>query len=171
PQELTLTYTNNTHTEVGNHTVTATLSGSSNYTPMPYSLSATLSITEAQEELPSLDSVIFEHKTETYTGEVITIEATNLTNNVRVSYDKNQYTDAGVYQVIASFYFKDILLGTKSATLTIEKARITGVKFSKKEVTYDGKEHELLLEGELPLGITATYKNNIHKNAGTYKAS
>ncbi len=171
PQELTLTYTNNTHTEVGNHTVTATLSGSSNYTPMPYSLSATLSITEAQEELPSLDSVIFEHKTETYTGEVITIEATNLTNNVRVSYDKNQYTDAGVYQVIASFYFKDILLGTKSATLTIEKARITGVKFSKKEVTYDGKEHELLLEGELPLGVTATYKNNKATNAGTYKAS
>ncbi|SHM39053.1 MBG domain-containing protein, partial [Myroides odoratimimus] len=171
PQELTLSYQNNKHTEIGNHTVTATLDGSSNYTPMPYTLSATLSITKKEEELPSLDKVIFEHKTETYTGEVITIEATNLPNNVRVSYDKNQYTDAGVYQVVASFYFKDILLGTKLATLTIEKARITGVTFSKKEVTYDGKEHELLLEGELPLGVTVTYKNNIHKDAGTYKAS
>jgi len=171
PQELTLSYQNNKHTEIGNHTVTATLDGSSNYTPMPYTLSATLSITKKEEELPSLDKVIFEHKTETYTGETISIEATNLPNNVRVSYDKNQYTDAGIYHVIASFYFKDILLGTKSATLTIEKARITGVKFSKKEVTYDGKEHELLLEGELPLGVTVTYKNNIHKDAGTYKAS
>ncbi|MEK6495276.1 MBG domain-containing protein [Myroides odoratimimus] len=171
PQELTLTYTNNTHTEVGNHKVTATLSGSDNYAPIPYTLSATLSITEEQEELPSLDNVVFEHKTETYTGEIISIEATNLPHNIRATYDKNQYTDAGVYQVIASFYYKDVLLGTKSATLTIEKARITGVKFSKKEVTYDGKEHELLLEGELPLGVIATYKNNIHKNAGIHKAS
>ncbi|MEK6513653.1 hypothetical protein, partial [Myroides odoratimimus] len=170
PQELTLTYANNTHTAIGNHIVTATLSGSSNYTPMPYTLSATLSITKKQEELPSLDNIIFEHKTETYTGDIISIEATNLPNNVRVSYDKNQYIDSGIYQVIASFYFKDILLGTKSAILTIEKARITGVKFSKKEVTYDGKEHELLLEGELPLGVTATYKNNRATNAGTYKA-
>ncbi|SER67705.1 MBG domain-containing protein, partial [Myroides profundi] len=171
PKELTLTYTNNTHTAIGNHKVTATLSGSSNYTPMPYTLSATLSITKKQEELPLLDNVLFEHKTETYTGDIISIEATNLPNNVKVSYDKNQYTDAGVYQIIASFYFKDILLGTKSATLTIEKARITGVKFSKKEVTYNGKEHKLLLEGELPLGITATYKNNTGTNAGTYKTS
>ncbi|WP_162264459.1 MBG domain-containing protein, partial [Myroides odoratimimus] len=171
PQELTLTYKNNKHTEVGYHTVTATLSGSSNYTPMPYTLSATLSITKKQEELPSLDSVIFEHKTETYTGEIISIEATNLPNLVTVKYNQNEYINTGIYQVIASFYFKDILLGTKSATLTIEKARITGVKFSKKEITYDGKEHELLLEGELPLGVTGTYKNNIHKNAGTYKAS
>ncbi|MDM1514640.1 MBG domain-containing protein, partial [Myroides odoratimimus] len=138
---------------------------------MPYMLSATLSITQKEEELPSLEGVIFEHKTETYTGETISIEATNLPNNVRVSYDKNQYTDAGIYQVIASFYFKDILLGTKSATLTIEKARITRVKFSKKEVTYNGQEHELLLEGELPLGVTATYKNNKATNAGIYKAS
>ncbi|MFG0589533.1 MBG domain-containing protein, partial [Myroides odoratimimus] len=171
PQELTLTYANNTHTAIGNHIVTATLSGSSNYTPMPYTLSATLSITQKEEELPSLEGVIFEHKTETYTGETISIEATNLPNNVRVSYDKNQYTNIGVYQVIASFYFKGILLGTKSTTLTIEKARITGVKFSKKEVIYDGQEHELLLEGELPLGVTATYKNNRATNAGTYKAS
>ncbi|EKB07340.1 hypothetical protein HMPREF9711_00155, partial [Myroides odoratimimus CCUG 3837] len=171
PQELTLTYANNTHTEVGNHKVTATLSGSDNYAPMPYTLSATLSITKKQEELPSLEGIIFEHKTETYTGEAISIEATNLPNNVRVSYDKNQYIDSGTYQVVASFYFKDILLGTKSATLTIEKARIMGVKFSKKEVTYNGKEHELLLEGELPLGVTATYKNNTGTNAGTYKAS
>ncbi|WP_039851670.1 MBG domain-containing protein, partial [Myroides odoratimimus] len=128
-------------------------------------------ITQKEEELPSLNSVIFEHKTETYTGEVISIEATNLPNLVTVKYNQNEYINTGVYQVIASFYFKDILLGTKSATLTIEKARITGVTFSKKEVTYDGKEHELLLEGELPLGITATYKNNKATNAGTYKAS
>ncbi|MFG0591727.1 MBG domain-containing protein, partial [Myroides odoratimimus] len=127
--------------------------------------------TQKEEELPSLNNVIFEHKTETYTGEVISIEATNLPNLVTVKYNLNEYINTGTYQVIASFYFKDILLGTKSATLTIEKARITGVKFSKKEVTYDGKEHELLLEGELPLGVTVTYKNNIHKNAGTYKAS
>ncbi|MFG0589534.1 MBG domain-containing protein, partial [Myroides odoratimimus] len=76
PQELTLSYQNNKHTEIGNHTVTATLDGSSNYTPMPYTLSATLSITKKEEELPSLDKVIFEHKTETYTGETISIEAT-----------------------------------------------------------------------------------------------
>ncbi|EKB07345.1 hypothetical protein HMPREF9711_00152, partial [Myroides odoratimimus CCUG 3837] len=123
PQELTLTYTNTTHTEIGNYTVTATLSGSDNYTPMPYMLSATLSITKKEEELPSLDKVIFEHKTETYTGEAISIEATNLPNLVTVKYNQNEYINTGVYQVVASFYFKDILLGTKSATLTIEKAR------------------------------------------------
>ncbi|AJH14445.1 hypothetical protein MPR_1263 [Myroides profundi] len=171
PKELKVSYKNNGQNTIGNHKVEATITGSDNYAPMPYRVSATLSITEGQEELPPLDNVIFEHKTETYTGDIISIEATNLPNLVTVKYNQNEYINTGIYQVIASFYFKDILLGTKSATLTIEKARITGVKFSKKEVTYNGKEHELLLEGELPLGVTATYKNNIHKNAGTYKAS
>ncbi|WP_143824807.1 MBG domain-containing protein, partial [Myroides sp. N17-2] len=171
PKGVTLKYENNTHSEVGNYAVKATLDGSTNYTPMPYVMTATLSINEKAVVLPSIENVVFDHKTEAYTAEVITIEATNLPNEVRVTYDKNDYINAGVYQITASFYYKDILLGTKSATLTIEKARITTVKFSKKEVTYDGTSHELILEGELPEGVTAVYKNNVHTNAGEHKVS
>ncbi|MGL4585167.1 MAG: MBG domain-containing protein, partial [Flavobacterium sp.] len=171
PRELKVAYKNNYQNSVGNHIIQATISGSNNYTPMPYTMTATLAITEKEEILPKIDKIVFENSTVPYTGEIIPFEATYIPEGVTVKYNRTNLKNIGKYQVTASFYYKDILLGTKSATLTIEKARITTVKFSKKEVTYDGNTHELLLEGELPEGVTAVYKNNIHTNAGEHKVT
>lgn len=53
---------------------------------------------------------------------------------------------------------------------TTEKT-VVGVTFSDKTFDYDGSSHEILIEGELPEGVSAIYENNKGVNAGTYSAS
>ena len=48
---------------------------------------------------------------------------------------------------------------------------MSGITFENKTVTYDGNEHELLIEGTLPEGVTVTYENNENINAGTYEVT
>lgn len=64
---------------------------------------------------------------------------------------------------------------TKSltATLTINKAEITGVTLSDSTVTYNGQPHTLQIAGNLPVGVTCNYTCNgeavtAFTNAGEY---
>ncbi|MGL4582601.1 MAG: MBG domain-containing protein, partial [Flavobacterium sp.] len=171
PTGVSLEYENNTHTELGHYTVKATLDGSANYTPMPYVMTATLFITQEETELPSLDKVIFRNRTETYNGNSFKLEATNLPKGVNVEYDRNYYDNAGEYNVTATFFYKTILLGKKTATLIIEKAKLTNITFNRKTVDYNGKPQHILISGKLPKGVSVTYENNVHTDAGVYKAS
>ena len=45
---------------------------------------------------------------------------------------------------------------------------MSGVTFNSKTVTYDGQEHEITVEGELPDGVRVTYENNKQSKEGTY---
>ncbi len=46
---------------------------------------------------------------------------------------------------------------------------VSGVTFTDKAVDYDGNTHTIAAEN-LPVGVTAEYENNAHKNAGEYDA-
>lgn len=48
------------------------------------------------------------------------------------------------------------------------KTYISGVTFNDKEVTYDGKEHSIYIEDNLPSEVNVEYENNGKINAGEY---
>lgn len=49
--------------------------------------------------------------------------------------------------------------------------KFTGITFPSKELTYDGEEHAVLIEGELPDGAQVSYTQNKGVNAGIYRAT
>ncbi len=51
------------------------------------------------------------------------------------------------------------------------KQDITGVSYTDKTFSYDGKYKELLVEGDIPEGVTVTYTNNRHDYYGHYDAT
>ena len=44
------------------------------------------------------------------------------------------------------------------------------ITFTNQTVDYDGQEHEIVLNGELPQGVNVVYENNKGTNAGVYNA-
>ncbi len=58
-----------------------------------------------------------------------------------------------------------------TATLVINRLYFNlNLTFSPKTVEYDGEEHSITVEGELPDGVTPSYENNVGTNAGNYYA-
>lgn len=55
-------------------------------------------------------------------------------------------------------------------TLTVNKAKITGVTFEDATFTEDGKEHKIEVTGQLPKGTAVTYENNVQTAPGVYTA-
>lgn len=53
---------------------------------------------------------------------------------------------------------------------TVPDKTITGVTFTDKTVTYNGREHEITVTGTLPVGVSVVYTNNKATEAGTYPA-
>ena len=71
---------------------------------------------------------------------------------------------------VASNEMKGDALGTVSGKkIDLEKY---GVKFEFDPVTYNGEAHTITATNldKLPSGITVTYRNNVHTDAGTYEA-
>lgn len=52
-----------------------------------------------------------------------------------------------------------------------DKVNLNGVKFYGKSFLADGKEHELLVSGQLPAGVSVEYKNNKRIAKGTQEAT
>ena len=59
--------------------------------------------------------------------------------------------------------------GTSDETPALSE--FTGITFESKTVTYDGDEHELLVEGNLPAGTNVQYTNNKATEVGVYNAT
>ena len=55
-------------------------------------------------------------------------------------------------------------------TLTVGKAKITGVSFEDAAYTEDSAEHKIELTGSLPEGTSVSYENNVQKAPGAYTA-
>ena len=58
-----------------------------------------------------------------------------------------------------------------SACSTVPDKEIEGVTFENTAFSYNAKEQSLLVTGDLPEGVTATYENNTHKDYGMYEAT
>lgn len=119
-----------------------------------------------------ITGVTFEDKTVIYDGaeHEITVSGT-LPEGVNVSYTDNKGTNAGTYNAKAILSGEGYNPLTLTATLTINKAEITGITFEGDTVTYDGVEHEINIDGTLPTGVNVSYANNKATNAGTYNVT
>ena len=172
PEGVEVSYSpTNTFINAGRHVVTASFKDKTGNYNVPDDMTATLTI--AQKSLP----VEFNSKEVTYDGLEHSIEIEDsLPEGITVSYSKNSYMDAGVYEVTASFEDSNnnYIIDDITATLTINKADLTGLKLENKTVTYDGTPKSIEITGELDDSIsslteyTNEYKNNNKTNAGTY---
>ena len=122
-----------------------------------------------------LSHIKFEDLTVIYNGNKQVIEITGtLPKGVEASYTNNEGIDVNTYDATVEFVSANYNVeGIKlTATLTITKATydMSGVKFENVTVTYDGAEHEVVINGTLPEGVTVAYTTNKGTNAGTYNA-
>ncbi|MBE7082741.1 MAG: hypothetical protein E7378_03610 [Clostridiales bacterium] len=169
PQGVSVTYSGNYQTEVGTYVVTASFSG--NYEKYNEIVDMTATLTITKKQIPT-SSIVFNDKTVTYNGNQQFIYVSGVPSGIEVNYTNNGKTNAGTYEVTASFtdttgHYQQI--PDMTATLTINKQQIgeSSIVFSNKTVTFDGSEHYIYATG-LPTGIQVEYTNNGKTNAGTY---
>ena len=163
PSGVSCTYTcggknGNSAVNAGTYNVSATLSGEG-YNSL--TLKATLTINKAEITGVSLTS-----DTVTYdTAEHSILISGNLPEGVscEYTYDGNKVTsvkNAKVYNVVATLSGDNYVTKALTATLTINKAEITGVTLEDDEIEYDGLAHSLQIIGNIPAEVVCTYKYN-----------
>jgi len=152
---------------------TATITGIGNYTG---SKIINFTIIKATYDM---SNVQFNNVTTTYDRNVHSIEATGLPNGVTVSYENNEKTNVGKYEVIAKFTGDTNNYETienKTATLTINAKDLSKTKISidSLEKKYTGNEIKpkvAVKDGNIILkngtDYIASYKNNINTGKAT----
>jgi len=166
PEETTVKYINNRHTDVGVYEASAIINGGKNY--YDSELKSLLVITK--NKLPKLT---FNDASYIYDGTPKSlILKENLPEGTIVTYANNKHTNAGVYEITA------IINGGKNyndtqlkANLTINKAELPKLTFDNAAYTYDGTPKSLILTGNIPEGVTVTYSNNKYTDAGIYEVT
>ena len=157
--------TQNGAINAGVYTVTANLSSEFETCPNT-ELTATLTILKA-EAIITADAT----QTFTYDGTQKQIIASLNHSETELSYSPQQaFTEPGTYQVIVSSAETENYLATsKTVTVIIEKAEITGVSFesNSESFVYNGDEYSIFVT-DLPENATVEYINNGQVNAGTY---
>ena len=124
---------------------------------------------EENPPLQTFTGITFTNKTVTYDGTEHTISiAGTLPDGAKTEYANNAATNAGTYKAKATVSKEGYQTLELTATLTIEKAAFTGITLESKTVIYDGEEHSLAVEGELPQGTTVRYENNGKTEGGEY---
>lgn len=112
----------------------------------------------------------FESYEVTYDGLSHCIEVSGAPENATIEYSApTEYVDAGVYEITATVKAEDFVDASLSATLTINKAKIEGVEFADKCVTWDGNAHEICVESPLPDGVSVSYDNNSQTEVGEHE--
>ncbi|WP_166664935.1 MBG domain-containing protein, partial [Pedobacter metabolipauper] len=161
PADATVAYTGNDQTAAGTYTVTATVT-QDNYADLE--LTAELKINKAA-------SVITADATQTFTydGTAKSVTGTLNHSETTLSYDPQQsYTDAGSYSItLQAAETTNYLESSKTVTLKINPATITGVTLTDQTFTYDGTAKSIEVTG-LPVDATIAYLGNEQTNAGTY---
>ena len=176
PEGVNLEYLNNEQIDVGEHKVTAKMSGEG-YKPLQ--LEAKLIIKGMK-----ITGVTFADKTVMYDGNVHELSVSGtLPEGVAVSYQSdvsgvtNSTSEVGEYNITATLSGKGYETITLKAKLTISQTGqlvFSGITFSNKTVIYDGSEHEITIDGTLPEGTSVVYSSttegvtNKATNVGSY---
>lgn len=120
------------------------------------------------KELLDIKDVAFENTSVVYDGNKHSI-AVNLPSGASIEYvGEHEFINAGTYTVnaiISKDGCKDL---KKSATLTIEKAKIDKVEFEGETIVWDGGKHSIFVNTELPEEIKITYTGNGVSKAGEH---
>ncbi|MDN3673462.1 BspA family leucine-rich repeat surface protein [Flavobacterium branchiarum] len=164
PTGATVVYTNNNQTQTGTYQVTALIS-LANYNDLE--LTATLIIDKAVAIITADDL-----QTYVYDGTVKNAAASlNNPEGVLVYMPQQGYIDSGTYPIeISAAETTNYLAVSKTISLVIQKADLTGIVFNGANFTYDGMSHSLAVSG-LPTGATVVYTNNNQTQAGTYQVT
>ena len=155
PSDANLVYTGkDNYVNAGSYPMTATIT-KNGYNDL--FLSATLTINKA-----NFSGITFESNTVSYDGEAHTLEVSGLPSGATVTYTgKDNYVNAGTYPMTATIKkanYNDLVL---NATLTINKATLTGVEFVGNSFEYDGNPHSIAITGTLPETATVTYSSDV----------
>ncbi len=123
-------------------------------------------------ELMDIEGITFENKEYVYDGtqKEIVIEG-EIPDGVSVEYENHLATDAGEYIAVAILSGEGYETLRIEAKLTILKADIVNVVLSSDSFICDGELKNLVIEGELPEGVTVSYQNNGQTEAGSYTVS
>ena len=153
-----VTYEDNSFTNAGNYTVKVLSAESENYLAGETSVAVTVN-------KATFGEVVFNDGEFTYDGTAKFIYiSTVLPSEITVEYTNNGQTNAGEYEVIATFEVSANYnaIANKSATLTIAKANydMSGVNFDDQAVTYTGEAHSIEISGDLPLGVSVNYQGS-----------
>lgn len=163
PEGVEVSYEGNGVTNVGEYTVTATLSGEDYET---LTLTATITVTKAD-----ITGVTLPDATVTYDGTEKSLAVSgNVPEGVEVSYTGNGAIAAGQHEISATLTGANYNDLTLDATLTIEKGTydMSGIALNNKQVTYDGNAQSIELAGTLPEGLTVSYEGNGVTDVGEY---
>ena len=107
--------------------------------------------------LADITGVVFEDASFVYDGTEKSITATGVPAGVTCTYTDNKGTDAGSYEATAHLSGTGYKSLDLHATLTIEKADITGVSIEQDgEAVYDGEYHAPALTG-VPAGVDVVF--------------
>ena len=168
PEGVTVEYTGNKKTEVGNHPVTAVLSGS-NYNTLELNSFIIIEAAPIPED-KDIEGVTLEDATFTYDGAAKSIEIKGeLPEGVTVEYAGNGKINAGDYTVSAVLSGEGYKTLVLEAKLVINKAKITGITFDNATFTYqENVYHSIKISGTLPEGVTVEYSGNGVTNVATY---
>ena len=93
----------------------------------------------------------------------------SLPENTVVTYENNEQTNAGEYEISATLTKEGYKTLTLRATFTIEKAQFSaGITLESDSVVYDGQPHSLAVAGSLPENTEVAYANNGQTEKGIY---
>lgn len=70
-----------------------------------------------------LNLIVFASQTVKYDGKSHSLVATNLPDGVTVTYQGNEQTEVGEYEVTANFFYNGEAIGSKTATLKIDSSQ------------------------------------------------
>lgn len=157
-----------------------------NYHPVP-DMEATLTIKKAAHNVGNIELLLLDDKgnviqnnKKVYDGEkadIVLSKDSKLPKGVTVTYTLKEgdgeegmplsalsLKDAGKYTVTAYFKFSDSHnyeeIAPISTTFEIQKASyaLSGINFDAEILTYDGREHSIILNGTLPEELTVSYE-------------
>ncbi len=163
PEGTMTIYEDNTRTEVGSQTATATISGDGYETLV---LQANLEIAPAQ-----ITGISFEDATFSFDGtEKTLLISGDLPDGTSVVYENNTRTNAGTQTATATITGDNYQTLVLQANLEITPGEITGISFEDATFIFDGTEKTLLIGGDLPEGTTVTYENHTRTEVGMQTA-
>ena len=165
PSDINVEYTGNGKVLPGIYDVSATFTSNNKNYNLPNKISARLEITKLK-----FSGLSLENQELVYDGEPHSILVTgNLPEGASVEYYGNNISEVGEHKVSAVIKKDNYEDLTLSATLTILKRNPFNLVFEDKTVDYDGEEHNIIVNGEIPNGVNVEYVGNGKINAGEYE--
>lgn len=168
PDGLTVEYSANTLTNVGEIDVTATFIGDFNNYIFVEPMVSKLTITKR------IATIKIDNQ-ESYFGEELnklTYDLINVVDNFDIEIIKEDGITVGDYNLTTKFSNENYDFNIIDGIYKIKRAtyNLENISFNSKTYIYDGIEKEVTISGILPQGLTVTYENNKLKNVGQNKA-